>query len=344
MNGIVRTVAVAAVLGLAACGGSDPAATARRAFLVDARTGGTPGFWFLPPIAGEPDDATPNHRGLAPVVEVEELAPGTAGVVARLEEVNDAGAHYQVDWHASASPLSPARTYRIRVSLSGDVLGWADARVADDGQELQFLFSLETFPLTGARTLPIKFRIAERAPDADGDLVPDADDDCPAVPDPVQLDSDGDGVGDACECVGVVCAAPAPCHAPGACDPRTGGCVAAAEPDGTACDDGDPCTSEERCVEGACQPGTPLVCAPLDACHLAGACDPATGSCSAPPAPDGTSCPLAAGTGVCLAGLCTAPPPSCDGCGCDGCGCDGCGCGSCTGGCCGCGGMGPRWP
>ncbi|HLK10918.1 MAG TPA: hypothetical protein VKW76_06020 [Candidatus Binatia bacterium] len=36
------------------------------------------------------------------------------------------------------------------------------------------------------------------APDRDGDGVPDVVDDCPDVPDPAQLDSVGDGIGDAC--------------------------------------------------------------------------------------------------------------------------------------------------
>ena len=35
------------------------------------------------------------------------------------------------------------------------------------------------------------------------------------------------------------------------CDPALG-CGAAAVPDGTACDDGDPCTETETCVAGAC--------------------------------------------------------------------------------------------
>ncbi len=35
--------------------------------------------------------------------------------------------------------------------------------------------------------------------DADGDLVPDACDDCPADPDPTQPDADGDGLGDVCD-------------------------------------------------------------------------------------------------------------------------------------------------
>jgi hypothetical protein len=41
---------------------------------------------------------------------------------------------------------------------------------------------------------------AAGAPDADGDGMADARDVCPFFADPEQRDSDGDGVGDACEC------------------------------------------------------------------------------------------------------------------------------------------------
>ena len=39
----------------------------------------------------------------------------------------------------------------------------------------------------------------DACPDADGDGVADAVDNCPATPNPDQLDADADGTGDACE-------------------------------------------------------------------------------------------------------------------------------------------------
>jgi cysteine-rich repeat protein len=109
---------------------------------------------------------------------------------------------------------------------------------------------------------------------------------------------DGDACtrSDACRegrCVGaepVTCGPPGDCQAGVACDPATGACVVAGERDGTACDDGDACTIADECQGGVCRPGTPLVCQPLDDCHAAGVCDPATGVCSDPPLADGGPC------------------------------------------------------
>jgi cysteine-rich repeat protein len=69
---------------------------------------------------------------------------------------------------------------------------------------------------------------------------------------------------------------------------------------GEQCDDGntasgDGCSATcqiEPCYTCTGQPSvcTLMTCTPLDQCHVAGTCDPASGACSNPPAPDGTSC------------------------------------------------------
>jgi hypothetical protein len=64
----------------------------------------------------------------------------------------------------------------------------------------------------------------------------------------------------------------------------------ATEPDGTACNDADACTAVSSCQSGACVGSTPVVCEATDECHEVGVCDPSTGQCSNPIAPNGVSC------------------------------------------------------
>jgi alpha-tubulin suppressor-like RCC1 family protein len=76
--------------------------------------------------------------------------------------------------------------------------------------------------------------------------------------------------------------------------------------DGTPCDDGDTCTVDDACAGGLCV-GSALECAPADACHVPGSCDPSTGLCkpklasSGTPCDDGNACTT---DDACLAGLC----------------------------------------
>ena len=67
-----------------------------------------------------------------------------------------------------------------------------------------------------------------------------------------------------------------------------------------------------------------ISCTAVDACHLAGECDPGTGVCSSPFAPDGTACDdgdLCTNTDTCQSGACTGVSlcPAASGCqpGCD---------------------------
>ena len=106
-------------------------------------------------------------------------------------------------------------------------------------------------------------------------------------------------MGQACTCGGVDAGVTA-------CDGAGGiicECQCTGEPNGTPCDDGNACTQQDTCQDGICAAGTPVGCPPQDACHLAGTCDPGSGLCSNPTAPDGTACP----GGVCQGGVCQIP-------------------------------------
>jgi cysteine-rich repeat protein len=110
----------------------------------------------------------------------------------------------------------------------------------------------------------------------------------------------------------VVCASPDQCHEAGTCDVRTGLCALPAKTDGTPCDDGDACTQTDACQAGACVGGNPISCVAADQCHEAGTCDPASGACSNPVAPDQTPCndgDACTQTDACQAGACVGSNP-----------------------------------
>lgn len=77
------------------------------------------------------------------------------------------------------------------------------------------------------------------------------------------------------------------------------------------CEDGDLCTSGERCTDQVCGAPTAVVsCEAVDQCHAAGTCDPATGVCSTPALVNGTPCDdqdLCTLGEACHDGACGAP-------------------------------------
>src|SRR3989441_970391 len=80
------------------------------------------------------------------------------------------------------------------------------------------------------------------------------------------------------------------CHVAGTCNPATGTCSNPTAPNGTACSDGNACTQTDTCQAGICTGANPITCAASDQCHVAGTCNPATGTCSNPNVTDGTAC------------------------------------------------------
>ncbi len=126
--------------------------------------------------------------------------------------------------------------------------------------------------------------------------------------------SDGDGCTQTDTCQGgtcsganpVVCTPQDQCHVAGTCDSGTGLCSNPNAMDGTACDDGTACTQLDACSAGVCTGSNPVVCTPLDQCHVAGTCDAGTGVCTDPNAPDGTLCTFGVDPGACVVGTCQA--------------------------------------
>jgi hypothetical protein len=87
------------------------------------------------------------------------------------------------------------------------------------------------------------------------------------------------------------CTASDQCHTAGTCDPATGMCSNPPKGNGTACNDGNACTTGETCNgAGSCTGGTAKTCPATDQCHMDGTCNPANGTCSNPPQPNGTDC------------------------------------------------------
>lgn len=334
-------LALAAVLAACRSEPSEARGVARSAAISDqVHGGGTPGFFFLPPLVKATAYGT-FASGLSPEVTIEELPPGTRGTLARFSRsagtVTESAAeeHYHVQWDTRAVSLDPALTYRIHVRLEGEPfeLGFADVDVVDRGSELKSVTTGEFIPLLDGRTLPVKFRIEPgallcmgvRCTALDACHVPGACDTrtgrCsnPIAPEATPCD-DGNACTQVDRCVQgactgsepIACAAPDPCHEPGTCDPATGTCDDPPKADGAACDDGDLCTRVDACLAGSCVGAEPIACAALDPCHVAGTCDPATGSCSQPPAPDGTACSdgnRCTLVDACVSGLCRGTAP-----------------------------------
>jgi hypothetical protein len=125
-------------------------------------------------------------------------------------------------------------------------------------------------------------------------------------------------IGDLCaagSCAGtpVACGALDQCHVAGTCDTATGQCSNPDAPNGSACSDGDPCTRTDTCQLGACVGANPVLCAPLDQCHDAGTCQPATGQCTSPAKADGSACDDGNACTIgdlCTAGSCAGTPGS----------------------------------
>ena len=73
--------------------------------------------------------------------------------------------HYAVNWHTKNYDLYTDVTYRIRILIDADELGFADVVVVNSGKDIKTADVDENKALKNGRTIPIKFRIEEAATD-----------------------------------------------------------------------------------------------------------------------------------------------------------------------------------
>ena len=251
---------------------------------------------------------------LSPIVEIQELDAitlvPTGNIIARVtktsgpDQIQVLLGQYLLNWNPWKYPLKLHGRYRLSVLLCARVLGFINVYVAADAIEL---LTVDTKQFVGAvlnGTLGIPFflnRCAASACTTSSACLNTATCDpwtgisTTAANGTTCDDGNACTQGDACQngtCTGapIVCVATDQCHTAGTCDRATGHCSNPQAPAGTACDDGNACTRNDSCWDGACVGANPVTCAATDQCHTAGSCDPATGHCSNPQAPAGTAC------------------------------------------------------
>jgi hypothetical protein len=89
-----------------------------------------------------------------------------------------------------------------------------------------------------------------------------------------------------------------------------GVCMNSFQANGSPCNDGDLCVTDEACLNGDCV-GTPKMCPGMGGCTL-GQCDPGTGNCVVVDGNEGSPCDdfdACTGDGVCMSGTCKKGSP-----------------------------------
>ncbi len=249
--------------------GNAPARATSRLISDQLHNEGTRGFFFLPPMVPRPPAGGDNVWGVAPIVQIDEIDATATGRTVRTlaaftatsgpnrervrthergrpcdsdddDRDGDDDDYYYVRWKTDDARLSLIAQYRVRVlvpAAGGGTreIGFADVDVARNEREFRSVDTRNFVPLLNGSVLRIKFRIERPAVDRDGDGVFDWRDNCAAVANRDQRDTDRDGRGDACECAGVTCRALDACHTAGVCNPASGTCSNPAASAGTSC-------------------------------------------------------------------------------------------------------------
>ena len=137
--------------------------------------------------------------------DVTVLPVAAASDVAAVTAINLSSARHVLGGHGFVQRIGPDRQAMVlEAEINGaKVLFTSGRRQHVNGSDMTIILSS---PRTGEHTYVLVISaspVNDQPADADGDGVPDAQDNCPTVANSDQKDSDGDGVGDACDqCAG----------------------------------------------------------------------------------------------------------------------------------------------
>lgn len=162
-------------LPLAACElpntGTDPLSEVPTLRIADAAHNGDQHFYFLPPLAWQPEysgafDATADPEvticaqsgtGCSELVTYNTTSEAFGSTV-RAEPASE---FFLVNWHTDQFALEVNTVYRIGVRAGGVEVGYLDVLLVDNKSGLRSGGRNDVVPLVNGRTAPIKFRIEE---------------------------------------------------------------------------------------------------------------------------------------------------------------------------------------
>ena len=139
--------------------------------IADAAHNGDQHFYFLPPLAWQPEYAGAFDPAVQPEVSICEVSGSDCTEIATYSvgveshgatlRADPSGEFYHVNWHTNRFELSINSVYRIRVMVGGTEVGYLDVLLVENKGSLRSGGRDGLIPLVDGRTAPIKFRIEE---------------------------------------------------------------------------------------------------------------------------------------------------------------------------------------